>query len=208
MDSAPVNSTNHGWNFPFVVCGIHGFKAHKYRGPTTYLPEKKKIRVWVDPHSSNLCCSRIKTVPANAGEIRETGSIPGSGRSPGGGNGNPLQYSCLQNPMDSGAWRAIVHRFAKIQAWLKWQYTWRWKLSTAWECQFSKNQVISISNICTISSSGLGGLFCRSSIFETFPGINEPSWHLPDSNHCSPLQKTGRNLTPDRSKSWTMLISD
>ena len=65
----------------------------------------------------------IKNLPANAGEIRETGSIPGSGRSPGGGNGNPLQYSCLENPMDSGAWRATVHRFAKIQAWLKSQYT-------------------------------------------------------------------------------------
>ena len=44
---------------------------------------------------------------------------PGSGRSPGGGNGNPLQYSCLQNPIDMGAWRATVHRVAKSQTWLK-----------------------------------------------------------------------------------------
>ena len=44
--------------------------------------------------------------PANA---RDLGSIPGSGRSPGEGNGNPLQYSCLQNPMDRGAWQATVH---------------------------------------------------------------------------------------------------
>ena len=43
-------------------------------------------------------------LPANAGDIRHAGSIPGSGRSPGGGNGNPLQYSCLQNPMDRGPW--------------------------------------------------------------------------------------------------------
>ena len=52
----------------------------------------------------------VKSLPANAGDIRDTGSISGSGRSPGGGNGNPLQYSCLENPMDRGAWQAIVYR--------------------------------------------------------------------------------------------------
>ena len=46
----------------------------------------------------------VKNLPASAGNIREVGSIPGSGRSPGGGNGNPLQYFCLENPMDRGAW--------------------------------------------------------------------------------------------------------
>ena len=51
----------------------------------------------------------VKNPPANAGDIRDVGSIPGSGRSPGGGNGNPLQYSCLENPMDRGAWRATAH---------------------------------------------------------------------------------------------------
>jgi len=56
---------------------------------------------------------------ANAGDIRDTGSIPGLGRSPGGGHGNPLQYSCLENPMDRGAWRATVHRVAKGQTQLK-----------------------------------------------------------------------------------------
>ena len=45
----------------------------------------------------------------------DTGSIPGSGRSPGGGHGNPLQYSCLENPMDTGAWRATVHGVEKSQ---------------------------------------------------------------------------------------------
>ena len=45
----------------------------------------------------------VKNLPANAGDTRDPGSIPGSGRSPGGGNGNPLQYSCLENPMDRGA---------------------------------------------------------------------------------------------------------
>ena len=54
----------------------------------------------------------IKNLPANAGDARDVGSIPGLGRSSGEGNGNPLQYSCLGNPMDKGAWRARVHRVA------------------------------------------------------------------------------------------------
>ena len=55
----------------------------------------------------------VKNLPASAGDIRDAGSIPGLGRSPGGGHGNPLQYSCLQNPMDRGAWRATVHGVTK-----------------------------------------------------------------------------------------------
>ena len=56
----------------------------------------------------------IKNQPSHAGDARELGSIPGSGRSAGGGHGNPLQYSCLENSMDRGAWQAIVHGVAKI----------------------------------------------------------------------------------------------
>ena len=55
----------------------------------------------------------VKNLPVNAGDIRDVGSIPGSGRSPGEGNGKPLQYSCLENPMDRGAWWGIVHRLTK-----------------------------------------------------------------------------------------------
>ena len=51
----------------------------------------------------------VKNLPANAGDIRDAGLIPGWGRSPGEGNGKPLQYSCLGNPMDRGAWWATVH---------------------------------------------------------------------------------------------------
>ena len=58
--------------------------------------------------------SVVKNLPANAGA---TGLIPGVGRSPGEGNGNPLQYSGLENPMDRGAWQAIIHRVTK--SWLK-----------------------------------------------------------------------------------------
>ena len=49
----------------------------------------------------------VKNPPANARDIRDAGLIPGLGRSPGGGHGNPLQYSCLENPMDIGAWHTV-----------------------------------------------------------------------------------------------------
>ena len=67
-----------------------------------------------------LSGSVVKNPPANAGEMRDTGLIPGSGRFPGGGHGNPLQYSSLENSMDRGAWQATVHRVAKSQTGLKW----------------------------------------------------------------------------------------
>ena len=55
----------------------------------------------------------VKILPANAGDTGDVGSIPAVGRTPGGGNGSPLQYSCLENSMDRGAWRPIVHGAAK-----------------------------------------------------------------------------------------------
>ena len=61
----------------------------------------------------------VKNSPANAGDIRDAGSIPGSGRSLGGGHGNPLQYSCLEKPMDRGAWWAAVCGVSKSRAQLK-----------------------------------------------------------------------------------------
>ena len=61
----------------------------------------------------------VKNPPANAEDIRDVGSIPGLGKSPGEGNGYPLQYSCLENSMDRVAWQATVHRVAKSQTQLK-----------------------------------------------------------------------------------------
>ena len=61
----------------------------------------------------------VKNPPTKAGDTRDAGSIPGSGRSPGGGHGNPYQYSCLENPMDRGVWWATVHGAAKSQTRLK-----------------------------------------------------------------------------------------
>ena len=55
----------------------------------------------------------VENPPANAGDARDEGSVPESGRSPGEGNGNPLQYSCLENPMEKGTWWAMVHGVTK-----------------------------------------------------------------------------------------------
>ena len=55
----------------------------------------------------------VKNPLATRADVRDLGSIPGSGRSPGEGHGNPLQYSCLENPMDRGAWRAMFHRIVE-----------------------------------------------------------------------------------------------
>ena len=57
----------------------------------------------------------VKNLPSNAGDIGDAGSIPGLGRYPGVGNGNPLQYPCLENPMDRGSWWATVHGVTKSQ---------------------------------------------------------------------------------------------
>ena len=57
----------------------------------------------------------VRNLPANARDARDTSLIPGSGRSLGVGNGNPFQYSCLENSMDRGAWWAIIHGVAKSQ---------------------------------------------------------------------------------------------
>ena len=80
-------------------------------------------------HAGNLCyvlhsifssqvALVVKNLPANSGDAREVGSVPGWGRSPGEGNGNPLQYFCLENFMDRRAWRATVHGVTKGQTWL------------------------------------------------------------------------------------------
>ena len=86
----------------------------------------------MSPSVSAICCGYhphisprdhgVKNPPVNAGDTGTAGSIPGSGSSPGWGNGSPLQYSCLENPMDTRSWRATVHRVEKSQIWPKRQH--------------------------------------------------------------------------------------
>ena len=80
----------------------------------------------------------VKNMPANAGNIRDTGSNPGQGRTPGGGHGNPVQYSYLENPMDRGAWQATAHGVTnsqtqqKLLGCLKWLSQAKWFFEAKW----------------------------------------------------------------------------
>ena len=80
----------------------------------------------------------VKNPPANAGNAKDPGMIPGSGRYPGGGHGNPLQYSCLENPMDRGACGVTVHSIAKSQTQLK-------QLSTHAYTQAKQNSTVFVT---------------------------------------------------------------
>ena len=81
---------------------------------------------------SSQVASGVKNLPANAGHTRDAGSIPGLGRSPEGKHGNPLQYSCLENLTDKGAWWATVHGVAKGQTQLSRHKTRRGVSETPW----------------------------------------------------------------------------
>ena len=98
----------------------------------------------------------VKNLPVNSGDIKDSGLTPGSGRYPGERNGNTLQYSYLENPMDRGAWRATVHGIAKSRMWLKWLST-----HTFTPLNFGGTQTFSphhrdspqIENICSMKIS-------------------------------------------------------
>ena len=86
----------------------------------TFIYRKKSCSTWLHNFKKmkwDALCTKmvlvVKSLPANAGDVRDVGSIPGSGRSPGRGHGNPLQCSCLENPQDRGAWWATVHGVTK-----------------------------------------------------------------------------------------------
>ena len=74
----------------------------------------------------------VKNPPANVGDVKDVGSIPGSGRSPEGGHSNPFQYSCLENPIDRGPWWATVRGVAQSQILLKQLSTYRHAHATSW----------------------------------------------------------------------------
>ena len=135
----------------------------------------------------------IKNQPANAGDVRDASLIPGSGRSPGGGHGNPLQYSCLENPKDRGAWWATtVHGVAKTQTRLK-------RLSTL-SCWSEMNVAQLCPTLCDSTdcpwnfpgqNAGVGSLSLLQGIFPTQgsnPGLPHCRWILYQlSQRGSPL---------------------
>ena len=85
-----------------------------------------KSRTWLSDWTELNWTEVVKNPPADAGDVRNASLIPGSGRLPGGGNGKPLQCSCLDNPMDRGPWWAIVHGVAKSWTQLEWLNTAQW----------------------------------------------------------------------------------
>ena len=84
----------------------------------SYLGATRITQTWTSPWASGMKLV-VKNPPTNAGDLRDTGSVPGLGRFPGGGNGNPLQYPCLNNPMDRETWWVTVHRVTKSRTRLR-----------------------------------------------------------------------------------------
>jgi len=99
--------------FVKVTCLYSHFKSNKCLLKETFKNTHKH-----HPWASQVALV-VKNLPTNAEDLRDTGSIPGSGRSPGEGNSNPFQYSCLKNPMDRGAWQATVYGVTKNWTQLK-----------------------------------------------------------------------------------------
>ena len=96
--------------------------------------------------------------PPGIRDVGDMGSVPGWGRSPGGGNGNPLHCSCLDNPMDRGAWRAMVHRLGKNETWLKWLsvHAHVKHLSVTNESCFLKTEL----RCCSVGSGSYSSILC------------------------------------------------
>ena len=106
----------------FLLGKSHGHRSlvgsspwgRKELGTTEWLILTYLNRIW-----SSQVALVVKNPPAKVGDVTDAGLIPGSGRSPGEGHGNPFLYSWLENPMNRGAWGAAVHRVAKSRTWLK-----------------------------------------------------------------------------------------
>ena len=131
-----------------------------------------------DSFGSSLNCKTValvvKNPPANAGDLRDSGSIPGSGRFPGGGNGTPLQYSCRENPMDSGTWWAIVCGGPDSRTWLgNWTQTAKsWKMGSdpasalhpqypTWSVMFDRNTMSGVEWVRAEPLSPAGQSECQ-----------------------------------------------
>ena len=120
-----------------------------------------------------------KESTCSAGDTGHSGSIPGLGGSPGGGNGNPRQFPCLENPMCRGAWRAIVHRVAKGWTWLK-------RLCKQWGKNLKKERYMYTYNCLSLVPHSLSQLLSQSSYLDScfqFPLVATPSpSHLTTAN--------------------------
>ena len=102
--------------FTFITPPFATFMQIKYNSVyNTTSSDSCKLEKDVPSLGASQVAIVVKNPPANAGDMRDAGLISGLGRSPAGGQGNPLQYSCLENSMDRGAWQATVHRVTQSQ---------------------------------------------------------------------------------------------
>ena len=160
LSLCPVTSWRKGWAWKLANCFLQSpRRLIRPLGP-----------LWFSHHQVALV---VKNPPANAGDLRDEDSIPGLGRSPGEGNSNPLQYSCLENPIDRGTWWATVHGVTKSQTQLKQLSSNKWK-GCCRTRQFSQHFLYAFSEFQFPSLNSLIKLICISSHWKmvTF-GIRE-----------------------------------
>ena len=132
----------------------------------------------------------INNLPTIVGDAGDTGLIPGSGRSPGGGHGNPLLYSCLENPMDRGAWWAMVHRVAK-----------------SWTCEHTDTHLHNPGKSLFIKIFSIPGgsdgkeSACNVGDLGSIPGLGRS----PGEGNSYPLQYSGLENSMDRG-AWQAIV--
>ena len=108
-------------HLPLAGTSVTSCKKTSRCSRSTPTAESSRVLIWLrySKCQASQVALVVKNPPANAGDLRDASLIPGWGRSPGGRHGNPLQYFCLENPMDRGAWWATVHGVTKSQTGLK-----------------------------------------------------------------------------------------
>ena len=151
---------------------------------------------------ASLLAQLVKSPPANAGDARETGSTPGSGKSPREGNGNPLQYSCLENPTDRGAWRSTVHGVTKSQTQLSMHahtvYLYWFSI-----CRFAHCLLLQkVNSLWDVSCKNL----CLFRLFAVPPEPRTPSCHSKHSITIHWIQENDEGMV-FQGQGWNMQIS-
>ena len=168
----------------------------------------------------------VKNLPANAGDVTDVGLIPGLGRSPAGGHGNPLQCSCLENPMDRGAWWAAVHRIAKSVTQLKqlstharmhihthkytYTYTFKYQLPSKLDEVVRGTNIRGVTPLCLALCKALdrqrwikqGLVYPEHSIWQRRRGRHRIRWN---NNVITDLPVKGQRCQGPKSRKWVML---
>ena len=155
----------------------------------------------------------VKISPVNAGGVRDVGLIPGWERSPGGGCGKWLHYSCLENPMDRGAWRAIVHEVSRCWTWLKWlsmQACTGTRTCRSLRLLF-RNSIGNGSLLVSPSNSfhfGVGFYFAFINCHAwEWALVSQSGLTLHDSTHCSLPGSSVRRISYARILEWAVITS-